>query len=143
MLPDDKLQAVATLKATHGAVGMVGDGVNDAPALARADVSFAMGAAGSDTALETAGVALMADDLRGLAVFLRISRATRQIRRQNNSVALATKGVFFGLALLGYATLWAAVVADMGASLVVVANSLRLLHAPLTEELHLSKGVKT
>lgn len=143
LLPDAKLQAVAALKATHGSVGMVGDGINDAPALARADVSFAMGAAGSDTALETAGVALMADDLRGLPVFLRISRAARQILHQNIAVALATKLLFLALAVAGLASLWAAVVADMGASLAVVANSLRLLHAPLIEELHGSKGAKT
>ena len=130
MLPDDKLQAIAALQAKHGTVGMVGDGINDAPALARADVSFAMGAAGSDTALETAGVALMADDLRGLPAFLRISRAARQVLRQNIAVALATKFVFLALALAGFATLWAAVVADMGASLAVVANSLRLLRTP-------------
>lgn len=132
LLPDDKLQAVAALQARYGAVGMVGDGINDAPALARADVSFAMGAAGSDTALETAGVALMADDLRGLSTFLRISRAARQVLRQNIAVALATKFVFLALALAGFATLWAAVVADMGASLAVVANSLRLLRTPTT-----------
>ena len=130
LLPEDKLQAVAALKARHGAVGMVGDGINDAPALARADVSFAMGAAGSDTALETAGVALMADDLRGLPVFLSISRAAKRVLRQNIAVALTTKFAFFALALVGHATLWAAVVADMGASLLVVANSLRLLRVP-------------
>ncbi len=143
MLPDDKLQAIAALQAKHGTVGMVGDGINDAPALARSDVSFAMGAAGSDTALETAGVALMADDLRGLPAFLRISRAARQVLRQNIAVALATKFVFFALALAGLATLWAAVVADMGASLAVVANSLRLLRVPLTEESHANTGVET
>lgn len=130
LLPEDKLQAVSTLRDTYGYVGMVGDGINDAPALARADVSFAMGVAGSDTALETAGVALMADDPRGLADFLRISRAAKRVLRQNIAVALATKFAFFALALVGHATLWAAVVADMGASLVVVANSLRLLRVP-------------
>lgn len=143
LLPEDKLQAVAALKAKDGAVGMVGDGINDAPALARADVSFAMGAAGSDTALETAGVALMADDLRGLPVFLRISRAAKRVLRQNIAVALATKFAFFALALAGHATLWAAVVADMGASLLVVANSLRLLRVPTPGVLHETTGVTT
>lgn len=143
LLPEDKLQAVAALKAKHGAVGMVGDGINDAPALARADVSFAMGAAGSDTALETAGVALMADDLRGLPVFLRISRAAKIVLRQNIAVALTTKFAFFALALVGHATLWAAVVADMGASLLVVANSLRLLRVPTPGVLHETTGVTT
>lgn len=143
LLPDDKLQAVATLQAVHGSVGMVGDGVNDAPALARADVSFAMGAVGSDTALETAGVALMADDLRGLPVFLTISRAAKRVLRQNIAVALTTKCAFFVLALVGHATLWAAVVADMGASLVVVANSLRLLRTVGSKSVHATLGAKT
>ncbi len=143
LLPEDKLQAVTTLRGTYGSVGMVGDGINDAPSLARADVSFAMGAAGSDTALETAGVALMADDLRGLADFLRISRAARRVLRQNIAVALATKFAFFALALVGHATLWAAVVADMGASLVVVANSLRLLRVPTPGTSHETAGITT
>jgi Cd2+/Zn2+-exporting ATPase len=143
LLPEHKLQAVSTLRDTHGCVGMVGDGVNDAPALARADVSFAMGAAGSDTAMATAGVALMADDLRGLAEFLKISRAARGVLHQNIAVALTTKFIFFGLAVAGHATLWAAVVADMGASLVVVANSLRLLRAGNSESMHAAPGVET
>ena len=93
--------------------------------------------------METAGVALMADDLRGLPVFLRISRAAKIVLRQNIAVALTTKFAFFALALVGHATLWAAVVADMGASLLVVANSLRLLRVPTPGVLHETTGVTT
>ncbi len=117
LMPEDKLTR------------MVGDGVNDAPALARATVGFAMGAAGSDTALETADVALMSDDLRGVPVFIDLSRKTASILRANIVFAIAVKAVFFGLGLFGIATLWMAVFADMGASLVVAANGLRLLKA--------------
>lgn len=127
LLPEDKQNAVAELALKHGAVGMVGDGVNDAPALARADIGFAMGAAGTATALETADVAIMDDDPRKVADFIALSRRTAAVLKQNMALALMIKAVFFGLALSGHATLWMAVFADMGASLLVVFNGLRLL----------------
>jgi Cd2+/Zn2+-exporting ATPase len=128
-LPQDKRDAINDLRARYGCVGMVGDGINDAPALAQADIGFAMGAAGSDTALETADVALMDDDLRKIADFIRLSKKTHTVLMQNITLALGIKAIFLVLALTGEATLWMAVFADMGASLLVVFNGLRLLRA--------------
>ncbi|WP_298625305.1 cation-translocating P-type ATPase [uncultured Legionella sp.] len=126
VLPTDKMREITLLLEQYGAVGMVGDGINDAPALAKATVSFAMGK-GTDTALETADIALMNDNLSMLPIYIDISRKTARILFQNISLSIAIKGVFFILALSGIATLWMAVFADMGASLIVVANGLRLL----------------
>ncbi len=127
LLPEDKLEKVESLLSPTGAIGMVGDGINDAPALARADIGFAMGAAGSDTAIETADVALMDDDLHKIPKFVRLSQATARVLKQNIALALGIKIAFLTLTFTGQATMWMAVFADMGASLLVVFNGLRLL----------------
>jgi Cd2+/Zn2+-exporting ATPase len=126
-LPLDKLRAIESLSADGSAVGMVGDGINDAPALARARIGFAMGAMGSDAAIETADVALMDDDLRKIPAFVRLSHSTYAVLVQNIVFALTIKAVFLALTLAGLGTMWMAVFADTGASLIVVANGLRLL----------------
>nr|WP_242671379.1 heavy metal translocating P-type ATPase [Hylemonella gracilis] len=130
LLPEDKLQAIAQLQQRLGVTAMTGDGINDAPALARADIGFAMGAAGTHVAMEAADIVVMNDDLRRLPETIRLSRRAHSVLWQNISLALGIKFVFLVLAVVGSASMWMAVFADMGASLLVVANGLRLLGKP-------------
>jgi Cd2+/Zn2+-exporting ATPase len=129
LLPEDKLTAIEEMQERYGLTAMTGDGINDAPALARSDMGFAMGGAGTDTAMEAADVVIMNDDLRRIPETIRLSRRTRTVLLQNIVLALGVKSVFLVLAIFGSATMWMAIFADMGASLLVIFNGLRLLRS--------------
>lgn len=129
LLPEAKLDAIREMQKRYGPTGMTGDGINDAPALAQSDIGFAMGGAGTDTAMEAADVVIMNDDLERIAETVVLSRRTHAILWQNITLALGIKSVFLVMAVFGTATMWMAVFADMGASLLVVGNGLRLLRS--------------
>ncbi|MDE1556700.1 MULTISPECIES: heavy metal translocating P-type ATPase [Comamonas] len=131
LLPEAKLDAIKEMQKRYGATGMTGDGINDAPALAQADIGFAMGGAGTDTAMEAADVVIMNDNLQRVAETVRLSKRTHAVLWQNITLALGIKSVFLVMAVVGTATMWMAVFADMGASLLVVGNGLRLLRGTL------------
>lgn len=128
--PEDKQRRLAELRAAHGPVLMLGDGINDAPALAAADLGVAMGRSGTDAVLETAGAVLTQDRLDRLPLLLAISQRCQALIKQNMALAIGLKLAVFGLSLAGMATLWMAVIADTGASVLVVGNGLRALRVP-------------
>jgi Cd2+/Zn2+-exporting ATPase len=126
LLPEEKVAAVRDLRMNNNIVSMVGDGVNDVPAMAQSDLGIAMGGASTSQAMETADVVLMGEDLRQLPFAVRLSRRAQKIVNSNIIFSLAIKALVFGLALVGYGTLWMAIIADVGASLIVILNGMRL-----------------